>query len=105
MKQVPAPNPHGIELYDITSIDIVEDVDGTWWLEAATVCGRRIAVIMFADSRFGVNVSEEGRTVREYSGGPGSHAEQVFRGFHDEYFGFRSTLDGAPPVTDTDRTR
>jgi hypothetical protein len=89
MNTIPSPNPHDIRLYDIRSIDLLEDVDGTWWLEAATLCGHTVSVVMFAKSNtFAVNVSKDGRTVREYSGPRGSHAEQVFNGFHKEYFGF-----------------
>ena len=91
MNTIPSPNPHDIQLYNIRSIDLVEDVDGTWWLEAATECGHNIGVIMFSNmssESFGVHISKDDRTVRLYSGGPGSHAEQVFLGFHKEYFGF-----------------
>lgn len=87
MNTIPSPNPHNIQLYNIQSIDLVEDVDGTWWLEATTACGHNIGVIMLSDS-FGVHVSKDEHTVRLYSGGPGSDAEQVFLGFHKEYFGF-----------------
>lgn len=89
MNTIPSPNPHDIQLYDVLSVDLVEDVDGTWWLEATTACGHNIGVIMLAESNtFGVHVAKDGRTVRLYSGAPGSHAEQVFHGFHKEYFGF-----------------
>ncbi len=90
MNTVPSPNPHGIRLYDILSVDLVEDVAGTWWLEAATACGHTIAVIGAFESpvTFGVLVSKDDCTVRRYAGGAGSDAEQVFNGFHKEYFGF-----------------
>lgn len=84
MKTVPAPNPHGIQLYDIVAFDRVEDVDGVWWIEADTTCGHSIATMMFADS-FSVHISKGGHTVRHYSGGSGSDAERVFRDFYEEY--------------------
>jgi hypothetical protein len=95
MNTIPSPNPYGIQLYDILSVDLVENVDGVWWLEAATACGHRIETVMFDQEAlrpgrmtFGVRISKDDREIRSYVGRLGSDAEQVFNGFHKEYFGF-----------------
>ncbi len=98
MKTVPSPNPHGIRLYDIVSIDRIEDVDGVWWLEAATACGHVICAIKSADS-FSVYVLKDARYLRQYSGGPSSDAAKVFDGIYDGYL--TSAVD--PAKLDTTR--
>lgn len=84
--RIPCPNPNNIEIYDVVSIERVVDVDDSWWLEAVTACGHNISVICFEGERFGVVVSKEDRTVRQYSGGSGSDAERVFQDFHEAYY-------------------
>jgi hypothetical protein len=89
---IPSPNPNALQVYDIVAIDRIEDVDGYWWIEAATACGHRISVASHesVETIYQVHVSvgdtpSTYRTVRYYRGGEGSDAERVFKTFHAHY--------------------
>lgn len=100
---IPSPNPNGIQIYDIVSIERVEEVDGFWWIEARAACGHSISVASPQGSgtpKYGVLISTGDtpstyRTVRHYSGDEGSDAERVFKSF----------LDALAKFEDTSRTR
>lgn len=89
MNIVPSPNPHGLQIFSIQSIELVQETGDSWWLAAETECGHTIGVRpYFEDEIFCVVVAKDGAPIRSYSGGKGSHAHKVFRGFESAYFGF-----------------
>jgi hypothetical protein len=102
---IPSPNPNNLQVYDIVSIDRIDDEYGYWWIEARTRCGHTIAVAgpeSFGTGTYGVVISIgvgfAYRSLRHYSGGEGSDAERVFKSF----FG---ALDASPETPDTTSTR
>ena len=92
MQDIPSPNPHSLQIYTIVAIDRIEDVDGYWYIEAASSCGHRVVVVSpeSTGTTYQVHISigdtpSTYRTVRFYFGGPRSDAERVFGSFYEHY--------------------